>query len=198
MHESVTKQIHSNVILTLCDIVPSETGASQSLCWRGSSGWEPAPQMSAVLQHSHPTHSSLGGPNLPQVSHHTDCCTLIWQRRTDHHQFTFFIFVMLHVRVYIMNQKASSYFFNIPYFTVLCCHWTLRFPKALLLCQSFTLKTWQNFCFLLCSKFSLLVLRICHVLIKLICFDDNLRRLYCMNVYYCICIFNTQKANTGT
>lgn len=78
MHGSIKKQIHSNVILIMRDFVPSETGASQSLCWRGPSGWEPAPQMSAVLQHSHSAHSSHGGPCLPQVSHHTSdwprCC----------------------------------------------------------------------------------------------------------------------------
>lgn len=147
MLDSVIKQIHSNVILTVCDIVPSETGASQSLCWRGSSGWEPAPQMSAVLQHSHSAHSSHGGPCLLQVSHHTDWCTLIWQQTTISLPFYF-------CHEYVINQKAWSYFFYLLYFTVLCCHWTLRFPKALLLCLSFTWKMWQSFCFLLCSKFS--------------------------------------------
>lgn len=46
-----------------------ETGSSQSLRWRGSSGWEHAPQMSAVLQHSHSAPAPYGGPRLPKVSH---------------------------------------------------------------------------------------------------------------------------------
>lgn len=33
------------------------------------------------------------------------------------------------------------------------CHWTLRFPKALLLCLNSTLKMSLSFCFSLCSKF---------------------------------------------
>lgn len=67
--DCTTAHIYRDVIFIVCDSVLSETGASQSLRWRGPSGWEPAAQMSAVLQHSHSAHPSHGGPCLPQVSH---------------------------------------------------------------------------------------------------------------------------------
>lgn len=61
----------------------SETSASQSLCWRGPSGWEPTSQMSAVLQHSHSAHSPHGGPRLPEVSHLVTDRLLYCYRSTD-------------------------------------------------------------------------------------------------------------------
>lgn len=81
MQDSTTEHIYWGLILIMCDFVLSETGASQSLCWRGPSGWEPAPSMSAVLQHSHPAHPPHRRPCLPQVSFTaTDrlCLSLLW------------------------------------------------------------------------------------------------------------------------
>ena len=138
MQDSVTEHIHRDAIFTMCDFVLSETGASQSLCWRGPSGWEPAPQMSAVLQHSHSAHSSHGGPCLPQVS-----CSVTDRPCSE----------------CIINQDVKYHVCFFIRSTALPCHWTLRFPKALLLCLSSILKMWPSFCFLSCSKF--IVFHIC-------------------------------------
>lgn len=120
------------LIICVFGFVPSETCPSQSLCWCGPSGWEPAAQMSAVLQYSHPTYSSHGGPCLPQVCCAvTPCC--YWYFRTDRVTLT-------NVKCLFSPHAASH------------CHWTLRFPKALLLCLNSTSKMLLSFCFSLCSK----------------------------------------------
>lgn len=88
-----------------------------------------------------------------QLTHHlTFCCDndvkgsgsvlLLW-----HTVFDF--------RVYYKLRSKYQMCFFIPC-TASPCHWTLRFPKALLLCLSSTLRMWLSFCFLLCSKFIVL------------------------------------------
>lgn len=81
VQDFLNEHTEGDVIPIVCRFVVSETGASQSLRWRRPSGREPAAQMSAILQHRHPAHSTHGGPCLPQVSLSlplTDHVTVCW------------------------------------------------------------------------------------------------------------------------
>lgn len=108
--DSTREHIYRAVILIVCDFVLSETGASQSLCWRGPSGWEPASQMSAVLQHSHSAHSSHGGPCLPQVSRPaTD--SLLWYSCKGN-RCGLFCLLLLSFMLCFVNQNVPCLFLH--------------------------------------------------------------------------------------
>lgn len=96
-------------------------------------------------------------PTPSESDGHWQIMLLFGTHLASHTQGIFFFSVLTVIPClpseYIIIQDISTR--SIPScLTASTCLWTLRFPKALLLCLSSTLKMWLSFCFLLCSKFT--------------------------------------------